>query len=190
MHLLSNLLLTSILTSRIPTGPHSCTNFETGRQGKAAQFKAALHKGLGRESMLAVHKFISFTMLLCAAFHVLGCFSAYEHSGPNKDFRVLFGNAPVVTGGLLIVLLAIVLSSTYLPHDRRPQTFQCVHLSAVLFIGLVVLHGKSWFAPNFYKWLIAPIILYAMDKAFRIGIFSFDKADDNNSNGPPTIPGS
>jgi len=156
----------------------ACTNFETQRQGKAAQFKAALQKGLGRESMLAVHKFISFTMLFCAAFHVLGCFSAFEASGPNKDFRLLFGDAPIISGGLLIVLLAVVLSSTYLSHERRPETFRYVHLTSVLFIGLMVLHGKSWFAPNMYKWLIAPAILYAMDKAFRYGIFGFDKTDE------------
>jgi len=156
----------------------ACTNFDAGRQGKMAQFKAALTSALSRESMLAVHKFIAFTMLFCGAFHVLGCFAAYEHSGPSKDFRLLFGDGPIITGGLLIILLAMVLSSTYLSPERRPQTFKYVHLTSVLFIGLLVLHGKSWFAPNFYKWLIAPIILFAMDKAFRFGIFGFDKADD------------
>merc|ERR1719187_2670762 len=103
-------------------------NFETARQGKMAQFKQALAQALGRESMLAVHKFISFTMLFCAAFHVLGCFSAYEHSGPEKDFNKLFGEGPILTGGLLIILLAIILSSTYLSPERRPTTFRYVHL--------------------------------------------------------------
>lgn len=171
----------------------ACTTFETARQGKGAQFKAALHKGLGRESMLAVHKFISFTMLICASLHVLGCFSAYEHSGPNKDFRRLFGDGPMVTGGLLIIILAVVLSSTYLSHERRPQAFTYVHMTSVLFIGLLVLHGKSFFAPNFYKWLIAPIILFALDKSFRAGIFCFEKNDEggyqaqNEGSGPPRL---
>jgi len=156
----------------------AAVNFETGRQGKMAKFKAALMKGLGRESMMSVHKFISFTMLFCASFHVLGCFSAYEHSGPEKDFNILFGEGPIVTGGLLIILLAIILSSTYLSPDRRPKTFRYVHLTSVLFLGVLVLHGRNWFAPNVYKWLIAPFILFALDKAFRFGLFSFTQADE------------
>jgi len=155
----------------------ACTNFDTARQGKAAQFKKSLQSALGRESMLAVHKFISFTMLFCGAFHVLGVFSAYEDSGPQKDFRIFFGDGPIVTGGLLIILLAVVLSSTYISPERLPKTFQYVHLTSVLFIGLLVLHGRDFFAPNFYKWLIAPIILFAIDKAFRYGIFGFEKAE-------------
>jgi len=166
----------------------ACTDFQTGRQGKAAQFKAALHKGLGKDSMLAVHKFISFTMLICATFHCLGCFSAYEDSGPQKDFRIFFGDGPVVTGGFLIVLLAIVLSSTFLSPQRRPAAFQYVHMSSVLFIGLLVLHGRKWFAPNMYKWLIAPAILFAIDKAFRIGIFGFEQNDQVVGNNVPPMP--
>jgi hypothetical protein len=160
-------------------------NFETARQGKAAKFKAALMKGLGRESMLSVHKFISFTMLFCASFHVLGCFSAYEHSGPEKDFNKLFGEGPILTGGLLIILLAIILSSTYLSPERRPTTFRYVHLVSVLFLGVLVLHGKSFFAPNMYKWLIAPFILFSLDKAFRIGVFGYQQADEEEQGRHP-----
>lgn len=156
----------------------ACTNFDAGKQGKMSQFKKGLTSAFSRDSMLAIHKFISFTMLFCGAFHVLGCFAAYEHSGPAKDFRRLFGDGPIITGGLLIILLAMTLSSTYLSPDRQPQTFRYVHLTSVLFIGLLVLHGKNWFAPNFYKWLIGPIILYAMDKSFRFGFFGFDKNED------------
>merc|ERR1719419_892719 len=163
----------------------AAVNFDTGRQGKAAKFKAALMKGLGKESMLSVHKFISFTMLFCASFHVLGCFSAYEHSGPEKDFNKLFGEGPILTGGLLIILLAIILSSTYLSPERRPTTFRYVHLVSVLFLGVLVIHGKSFFAPNMYKWLIAPFILFSLDKAFRIGVFGYQQADEEEQGSYP-----
>lgn len=146
-------------------------SFETQRQGKLAQFKRALLHGFSRESMLRVHKFISYTIMFCATFHVLGCFATYEHSGSERDYLVLFGEAPTITGGLLIIVLGVVISSAFIPHDRQPEAFRYVHYTSILFIGLLVLHGRNWFAPNFWKWMIAPMILYAMDKSLRYGVF-------------------
>merc|ERR1719499_1304820 len=149
-------------------------DFRTAKVGKKADLKKALTDAFSRESMIRVHKWIAWTMVLATLFHVFGAFASYEHSGPRKDFDRIFGEAPLITGGMNLVVLAIILSSIFITPDHAPRLFRNIHFFGILFVILLVFHGKNYWGPNFWKWMLGPFLLFLMDKAFRYGLLAFD----------------
>jgi len=152
----------------------ACIDFRTDRVGKKADCKTALGNAFSRESMIRVHRWIAYTMVLATLFHIFGAFAAYEHSGAKKDFNNIFGTAPLITGGICLIVLAIILSSVYITPEHAPQLFRNIHAFGVLFIILLVFHGKDFWGPNFWKWLLGPMLLFLLDKAFRYGLLMFE----------------
>jgi len=176
----------------------SFTDFQTARVGKWAKFKQSLKDFLSKEAMVRFHRWIAYSMIACIFFHVFGAFATYNESGPGKDFDDIFGNAPTITGNILLVLLAVILSSAFISKLRSPILFRWVHRTGVGFIVIMIFHGKNFWAPNLWKYLVVPGFLFAMDFMFRVGVFTFrvkdvqnfDEEADNQplSRGPPKAP--
>jgi len=148
------------------------------RTGKCAAFKEFLLNNLKPEAMLFAHKCIAFTLTICTILHLLGAFAAYEHSGPRRDFMEIFGEAPFITGGLCIVILGIIIGSSYLDLSRSPVLFRNIHRLTLMFFALLLFHGADWWNPNFWKYMIGPIFLYCLDKMFRLGVFGYNNKED------------
>lgn len=177
----------------------SATEFQTARVGKWANFKKILKDALSKEAMIRVHRWIAYTMLICIFFHVFGAFASYNESGPAKDYEKIFGSAPTVTGNILLVLLAVILSSAFISKIRSPILFRYVHRAGVVFIIIMIFHGKNYWAPNLWKYLMVPGFLFAMDFMFRVGVFTFRAKDEHEFDeeadrvplgkpGPPAMP--
>lgn len=145
----------------------------SAKEGRMASLRDFLKGSFAPESMLKVHKMFAIVILVFTGLHIIGCFAAYENSGPAKDFEDIFGIAPYVTGGMMVVILGIVMASSSIDPGKRPSLFANIHRLGLVLFGLLVLHGKNWFGPNFWKWIIAPVLLLAMDKTFRYGLFNF-----------------
>lgn len=151
----------------------------SAKEGKMASLRDFFKESFAPQSMLSVHKMFALVILVFTGLHIIGCFAAYENSGPAKDFEDIFGDAPYITGGMMVVILGIVLGSSSIDPAKRPSLFSNIHRLGLVLFGLLVLHGKNWFGPNFWKWIIAPVLLLAMDKTFRYGLFNFR---DNSQN--------
>jgi len=156
----------------------AAVDFRTETVGKKADFKKALEASFSPEAMTRVHRWIAWTMILTILLHVFGCFASYEHSGARKDFDRVFGTAPMITGGMLLIVLAVILSSVFITPANAPQLFRAIHRFGVLFIVLLLFHGKGGWGPNFWKWLLGPMLLFLLDKAFRFGLFGFESEDE------------
>lgn len=139
--------------------------------GKMASLRDFLIESLSPTSMIWVHQVFACAIVVFTMLHIVGCFAAYETSGPSRDFDEIFGEAPYITGGVMAVLLAVIIASSWIPMGSRPGLYKNIHRLGFVLFGVCLLHGKDWWAPNFWKWIIGPIILYALDKAFRFGIF-------------------
>jgi len=150
----------------------------SAKEGRMASIRDFLKESFAPAQMMSVHKIFAFVILVFTGLHIIGCFAAYENSGPAKDFEAVFGTAPYITGGMMFVILGIVMGSSSIDPGKRPSLFANIHRLGLVLFGLLVLHGKNWFGPNFWKWIIAPILLLAMDKTFRYGLFAF--TDNSN----------
>lgn len=146
--------------------------------GKKADFKKFIINHLQPESMLYAHRCIAFTLICSTILHLLGCFAAYEHSGPERDFMEIFGEAPFITGGICISILGIVMSSSYLDIVANRDLFRNIHHLALVAIILLIFHGADWWNPNMWKYLIGPTFLYCLDKVFRYGVFGYSESED------------
>jgi len=143
------------------------------KQGKMATIRDFLKESFSPESMIRVHQVFALAIIVFTGLHIIGCFAAYENSGPSRDFDNIFGDAPYITGGVMCILLAVILASSWIPVESRPSLFNNMHrLSFVLFF-IMLLHGEGWWAPNFWKWMVGPMLLYLCDKTFRYGLFNF-----------------
>lgn len=152
----------------------SAESLTSQKQGKCASCKDVVIESLNVTTMLWVHKVIAFVVLVASILHVGGCFAAYEHSGPNKDFESVFSNIPFITGGIALAILGVVLSSAFLDVNSCPLLFKNLHRMAFLLFALLVVHGKNFLNPNFWKYIIGPILLYLIDFAFRTGVFKYN----------------
>jgi len=145
----------------------------SAKEGRMASIRDFLKESFAPAAMMSVHKLLAFVIVAFTLLHIVGCFAAYENSGPAKDFEDIFGSAPYVTGGLMFIILGVVMGSSGIDPGKRPSLFSNIHRLGLVLFGLLVLHGKNWFGPNFWKWILAPVILLAMDKTFRYGLFAF-----------------
>lgn len=145
----------------------------SAKEGRMATLRDFLKESFAPQSMLTVHKAFALVILVFIGLHIIGCFAAYENSGPAKDFEDIFGDGPYISGGIMVVILGIVLGSSFIDPAKRPGLFRNIHRLSLLIFLLLVFHGKDWFGPNFWKWIIAPILLLAMDTTFRYGLFHF-----------------
>lgn len=158
----------------------------SAKEGRMAKIRDFVKESFAPAAMMSVHKMFAGVILLFTGLHIIGCFAAYENSGPAKDFQSIFGSAPYITGGLMFVILGIVLGSSTIDPQKRPSLFANIHRLALVLFGLLVLHGKNWFGPNFWKWIIGPILCLAMDKTFRWGLFVFN--DNSRSQDYAPVP--
>lgn len=78
-------------------------------------------------------------------------------------------NMSVITGILLLIVLAVMLVFAR-PAVRKNhfRLFYAVHIiGAILFFALLIVHGMFRQVPYTYKWLIPPLVIYAIDRFFR-----------------------
>jgi len=153
------------------------TEFKAQRVGKKARLKKVLKGAFSKDSLIRVNRWIAYTMLVCIFLHVFGVFATYNESGPAKDYEEIFGDAPTVTGYTLLVLLAVILSSAWISRYTAPVLLTNVQRTGVAFVIVTIFHGKDWWAPNMWKYLIVPAVLYAMDFMFRQGLLKFRVKD-------------
>nr|AAZ73480.1 respiratory burst oxidase-like protein [Chondrus crispus] len=78
-------------------------------------------------------------------------------------------NMSVITGFLLAIVFGTMLVLAR-PSVRKNnfRLFYAVHIiGATLFFGLLIIHGMFRQVPYTYKWVIPPLILYAIDRFLR-----------------------
>lgn len=76
----------------------------------------------------------------------------------------------VATGGALLLVFSVLLVFT-LPAIRRKhfRAFYLVHLvGAFMFFVLLILHGMYNASPETYKYVTAPLMIYAIDRIIRM----------------------
>jgi len=119
-----------------------------------------------------LHKVLAGTILVAAVGHMFECFDAYHASGAAVDFINIFGEMPFITGVPMIWCLTSIFAVMYLWDPVRKvghkTLFQYAHLSWVLLILLPFFHGKGGWGSNYWMFMTGPLLLYGMDKTFRL----------------------
>ena len=80
---------------------------------------------------------------------------------------------PSITGGLLLLLLAVFPLSSVGKFRRisRFIPFFLTHWTATaLFYGLLLTHGNSFVNPSFWKWLLPAVIIALVELAYRYSV--------------------
>jgi len=160
------------------------------KQSCKARFKEYLTSTFTQDNMLRVHMVISTTIIVFTVFHVFGNFFTYDNSGSKSSYDDHFGVVPFITGGLSCVCLAIIISSAWISPEKDRRVFMLIHRTALILMGLLIVHGRDGWNPNFWKYILGPCVLYGMDKCFRVGVFNFSQvAEDDEFGAESTAPG-
>lgn len=113
-------------------------------------------------------------------FHILvGWVTLFHAWGHTVAHLLNYINAPGITwevyswpvwftGGALFVVMLFMYSAV--PSNVKSGQFEIfwyAHHLFVVFFGLCLIHGKGWWGPNFWKWLILPGTIYAVERMYR-----------------------
>jgi NAD(P)H-flavin reductase len=67
-----------------------------------------------------------------------------------------------------MVVLLLIFSSTHLNVKRGHfEIFWVCHMLFPVFLALNVFHGKGWFGPNYWKYLVVPGTIFALERVYR-----------------------
>jgi predicted ferric reductase len=103
---------------------------------------------------------------MAAVLHVLAHLLNYA-SKAALVYEV-YGVSVWVTGSALMVVLLLIFSSTHLNVKRGHfEIFWVCHMLFPVFLALNVFHGKGWFGPNYWKYLLLPGTIFALERAYR-----------------------
>ena len=114
------------------------------------------------------HKLMGVFIIVCGVGHTLAHFVNFAQK-PDVTLAVLGGPWALISGGLIIVLMFVMYSSTFEFVRRRSFDlfFSSHHLFVFLYVLLLV-HGAHGEGPNFWKYFIGPATLYLLDRALRL----------------------
>lgn len=94
------------------------------------------------------------------------------HFVRDENLLMFAQRIPIWTGLLMVVLMAIAAPLTH-PKIRRGNfnAFWLTHLLFLPFILLIAVHGLAmWVAkPEAFMWIVPPIIIYFIEKRYRMG---------------------
>jgi len=105
--------------------------------------------------------------------HIFASFDAYN-SDDAKVFIKYFGGAPLGTGVIifaeLVGLWAVMISPNLFWRGPAQRTFTRIHGFGIsVIVVLLLFHGKDGWNTNYWKWMIAPAILFIIDRVMRMG---------------------
>ena len=117
---------------------------------------------------LHFHKLIGVVILLAAVGHTLAHFVNFALA-PTVTLSVLAGPWPLISGGLLVLVMLLMYSSTFerLRFAKFELFFETHHLFVIIFVLLLV-HGTHGKGPNFWKYFIGPAVFYVCERLLRI----------------------
>jgi len=150
----------------------------TYKDSCASRCKKYLENTFTEENMAAVHSVISCTIIVATIGHILGNFASYDKSGPGTDYEEHFGSIPFFTGGACFVLMGITISSSFISPERNPRVFKIVNRAAYALVLVLFFHGRDGFNQNFWKFMVAPVVLYCIDRGFRLGVSAEYEIED------------
>lgn len=117
---------------------------------------------------IAAHKFIAFVMAFGACGHMFFHFVNYALR-PDQTIE-LFGVVPWYTGGVIMLCILLIFSGAlYNVKTKQFEIFWYTHIFIFpLFFAVLLLHGKSWYNPNFWKWFALPAVLYGLERIVAV----------------------
>lgn len=134
------------------------------------------------DSQIFFHTSLAISMTIAVFLHMIGNFAAFENSGPYRSYLSLFGLAPLITGMVAFVLLAIILAGAHKDINRNLKRLFCgTHSLAPILAVLLIFHGGMMNNNNFIILLpvligVLPfVVVYLVDVLFRAGWLSAGK---------------
>lgn len=99
-----------------------------------------------------------------ASFHWVAYVISSPWSGGTSGYTSLF-----VSGMLLVILLAIIrVTSMASVRHANFELFHAIHIGGMcLFYILLIVHGLHYGVPRTWKWVVAPLLLYTLDRLTR-----------------------
>lgn len=120
------------------------------------------------KSFPAFHIIVAFVVVFAVIFHAIFHFIwiiGWDQWGPGT-----YGVSMTVGTGVTLSVVLAVMVFLSLPRVRRTQytAFYLSHnIGALLFFGLLMVHGVYNGVPYTYKWITGPIFIYLIDRIAR-----------------------
>ncbi|KYQ94318.1 superoxide-generating NADPH oxidase flavocytochrome [Tieghemostelium lacteum] len=165
-----------------------------------------LKKIIPLDKYVTFHKLIAVCLILASLVHTFGWFVAMgiASTKPDKVFYgclyphfikrptvwgMIFLSLPGMTGLLMVlILLLIAVFSCKIIRKKHFELFYYTHHLFVIFFVLLLAHGTmGWIKPpTFWKWFLAPAVIYLIDRGFRmfkktyrVNLYSVSLKDQN-----------
>eukprot|EP01083_Nonionella_stella_P084577 234171_1 len=110
---------------------------------------------------------IAISYKLCGV--LLHTWAHFNHfASVPSTYEVVYGATVWISGSLIIICMHFMYGTSFasVRHGKYELFWYAHHLFVVFFISCL-LHGAGSWNPNFWKWFIAPGILYGVERSIR-----------------------
>ena len=117
---------------------------------------------------VAAHAVVGVVIVLCSIGHSVSHLGNLARAYP-WTLSTLGGPWALISGGFLCVLLFLLCTSSFL-RVRLAQysVFLELHHLFVALYAVLLVHGAGGMGPNFWKYAIGPLFLYAVERFWRV----------------------
>ena len=118
------------------------------------------------DKAIQFHKLMAFLIVIGTIFHTFAHFLNYAIV-PSTYVKV-FGPTVWITGSIIIICMHFIFCTSFaLVRHGKFELFWYTHHLFVIFFITILLHGRNTFNPNYWKWFIAPGLLYLIERTLR-----------------------
>ena len=140
--------------------------YSTGDQTAASQTLRAFLKYTPLDMALHWHMLCGWVGFASAILHTVA--HVINYGMVSEQVWETFGWSVWVTGlGLLFIIALMATSVQRFVRRDHHELFMYTHYLFVPFILLCTIHGKGWVGPNYWKFLLVPGSVYALERIVR-----------------------
>ena len=140
-------------------------NISTDKSSRARCFNFIL-SFMPLDKAIQWHKLMAFLIFVGAVIHPFAHFMNYNQV--PLTYSTLFGSTVWISGTIILVCMHLMFTTSMLQvrHAKFEMFWYTHHLFIVFFIALLF-HGRKSWNPNFWKWFVAPGLLYISERILR-----------------------
>ncbi len=132
------------------------------------------------------HVVIAIGLLFWTVVHLITHLCSFGLDPFHDNFRngIKTNVFPTVTGFIVLVVVAVmsVSSIKFLRAQFRFIPFKVLHwVGSALFYVLLLVHGVSYWNPNFWKWLLPALIIFFLERLYKHVVIRTKKVTVNSA---------
>lgn len=141
-------------------------NYSTGSQTIPQRVLRAFLKLVPLDQALEFHQLCAWVGFISAVLHTF-C-HLFNYVQKAELVWHTFGLSVWFTGTVIIIVMLLLFSATHANVKKGQfEIFWATHMLFPLFFLMNLMHGKGWWGPNYWKWLVVPGSIFTLERIYR-----------------------